>query len=87
MIIDYHKNFDKEFEKLTKNDKIKVVECIELFRKDKFNPKLRNHKLSGKYSNHRSISAGGDLRLHYREKGDKITIIFVSVGSHSELYG
>jgi mRNA-degrading endonuclease YafQ of YafQ-DinJ toxin-antitoxin module len=35
----------------------------------------------------RSISAGGDIRLHYYEKEpDHIVVVFVAIGSHSQLY-
>jgi len=32
-----------------------------------------------------SISAGGDIRLHYRILDDQ-TVLFVAVGSHGQLY-
>jgi addiction module RelE/StbE family toxin len=86
MIIEFHKNFVKQFSKLQKQEQVTVVQTLKLFEKDPFNLKLRNHRLKGKYSNFRSISASGDLRLHYFEEDDKITVLFVELGSHSQLY-
>jgi mRNA-degrading endonuclease YafQ of YafQ-DinJ toxin-antitoxin module len=35
----------------------------------------------------RSISAGGDVRLHYYKKEPAhIVVVFVAIGSHSQLY-
>ena len=86
MIIRFNKKFEKQFADLRKNEQKRVLAAIELFKKNPFDKKLRNHELEGKYSDYRSISAGGDIRLHYYEENDKITIVFVKVGSHSQLY-
>ena len=84
--IEYSKRFIKQFDQLRKNEKLRVIKTIELFRVDPFNKKLRNHQLLGEFDKYRSISAGGDIRLHYREKNDAITITFVAIGTHSQLY-
>lgn len=46
---------------------------------------FRNHSLKGEWIGHRSISIGGDLRLHYREL-EPAAALFVAVGTHSQLY-
>jgi addiction module RelE/StbE family toxin len=84
--IDYHSSFKKCYIKLSPKQKLKVQEAIGLFVEDPRNPKIRHHALTGKYKPQMSISAGGDLRLHYVDKGNGL-IAFVKVGSHSELYG
>ena len=86
MTIEFTKTFDKQFDKLRRNEQKRVIESIELFKVNPFAPQLRNHKLEGIYSKYRSISAGGDIRLHYLKKDDKITIVFVEIGTHSQLY-
>jgi addiction module RelE/StbE family toxin len=87
MKIDYHKNFSKQFEKLQQNEQKKVLETLKLFAKEPFAEQLRNHSLKGKLAKFRSISAGGDLRLHYYEKApEHVCVVFVAIGSHSQLY-
>jgi addiction module RelE/StbE family toxin len=80
-----HKNFEKQFSKLPAKRKEKVIEAIDQFIENPNTPKLRRHELSGNWAGHFSLSAGGDLRIHYRiissETGE-----FVAVGSHSQLY-
>ena len=88
MRIDYHKNFTKQFGKLQKNEQERVLNTLKLFEKNPFDEQLRNHPLKGKLSQFRSISSGGDLRLHYYEKEpNHVVVVFVAIGSHSQLYG
>jgi len=87
MNIEYHKNFTKQFEKLKRREQERVVIALQLFEKDPFAEQLRNHQLKGSLSQFRSISVGGDLRLHYYEKEpNHIVVVFVTIGSHSQLY-
>ena len=86
MKIELSKNFEKQFVKLRRNEQARVLACLKEFRVNPSLPALRNHALKGEYQGYQSISAGGDLRLHYYEKNDQITFVFVSVGSHSRLY-
>ena len=80
-----HKDFGKRYKKLTPSQKKKFKERRDLFLQDQFNPVLNNHSLKGKYTGYRSINITGDLRVIYTEKGNKV--IFVTVDSHSNLYG
>ena len=85
MIIQLHKNFKKQYEKLTDSQKRKFKERRDIFLQDEFHPILNNHALKGKYQGYRSINVSGDIRVIYRkESGD---VFFVSIGSHSKLYG
>jgi len=87
MRIEYHKNFTKQFEKLKRKEQEQVINSLKIFENKPFAEELRNHQLKGNLSQFRSISAGGDLRLHYYEKEpDHIVVVFVAVGSHSQLY-
>lgn len=85
MKADFQRSFDEQFKKLTSKQKIKVKQTLVLFLGNPEHPTLRNHPLKGEWSRFRSISAGGDLRLHYRTVDDE-TVLFVAVGSHSQLY-
>ena len=87
MKIEYYKNFIKQFEKLQRKEQERVLNTLKLFENNPFAEQLRNHKLRGSLSEFRSISAGGDLRLHYYEKEpNHIVVVFTAIGSHSQLY-
>jgi addiction module RelE/StbE family toxin len=87
MTIEYHKNFVKQFAKLQRKEQERALSALKLFEQEPFAEKLRNHQLQGELSQFRSISAGGDLRLHYYEKEpNHIVVVFAAVGSHSQLY-
>ena len=85
MIIRTTKKFDKQYAKLSQKSKVLFKSRVEVFKRDPFNTRLRNHALKGKYLGYRSIDIAGDLRALYYVKGDTI-IIFAFVGSHSQLY-
>ena len=85
MKAEYHKKFDKQFAKLPKSKRDKVIEAVDLFIDNPLDSKLRNHALTGEWAGFRSISVGGDLRLHL-EMIDDQTAFFVAVGTHSQLY-
>lgn len=85
MIADYSRQFIKQFRKLDTKTQLKVKKHIALFMKNPHAAKLRRHALTGEYSGHYSISAGGDLRLHFRYLSNDAAI-FTAVGSHAQLY-
>jgi len=88
MKIEYHKYFTKQFEKLQRKEQEHVLNTLKLFENKPFEEQLRNHRLKGELSRFRSISAGSDLRLLYYEKEpNHIIVVFVAIGSHSQLYG
>ena len=80
------KRFLKEFAKLPKATKRKAVAALELFTHDSTSSTLRNHALAGKWKNHFSIDITGDTRAIY-VKVESNVAYFVTIGSHSELYG
>jgi addiction module RelE/StbE family toxin len=86
MQVRFSPDFDKQFaQRLTARQQIKVLDTIEVFQDEPFNKDLRNHSLKGKWFGHRSISVGGDLRLHFQVL-DTTTAYFVAVGTHDQLY-
>ncbi len=85
MNIDFTKPFNKQFEKLPIKKQEQARSAVALFLQDAVAPSLRNHALKGEWLEYRSISAGGDLRLHFRVV-DTNTVLFVAVGTHSQLY-
>lgn len=85
MQIDTHKHFDKMWAKLSVKNKKQVLLALKILVEDRNNPKLRTHQLKGKYYPQFSISAGGDLRIHYLVIDDN-RVILILVGTHSQLY-
>ncbi len=85
MNVDFTKAFNKQFEKLPRKKQEQSSAAVALFLQDIAAPSLRNHALKGKWLGYRSISAGGDFRLHFKVIGQN-TVLFVAVGTHSQLY-
>lgn len=85
MIIRLHKNFKKQFNKLTESQKRKFRERRDVLLQDEFHPVLNNHALKGKYEGYRSFNVGGDLRAIFRKNSEEV--FFIAIGSHSRLYG
>ena len=79
-------NFKKSIKKLPKNIVDKFFERLELFKKDKFNPLLNNHKLHGEYDGSNSINITGNFRAVFKYL-DEYNVVFSDIGTHPELYG
>ena len=65
--------------------KVAFQEAYELFAEYLNHPALRNHILTGKYQDFRSIDVTKDWRALYRTEPERI--IFVALGTHETLYG
>ena len=85
MKIDFHKSFDKQAKNLQPAQKERLKTALRLFQTDPTHPDLYNHALNGKWRGHRSIAFGGDWRANYIQK-DADSVLFVAVGTHSQLY-
>lgn len=85
MTIKLHKNFIRQFDKLSAKNQKKVKERLKVFLKNPYDKRLNNHPLKGKYLNYRSINITGDLRAVYKYI-DENECIFVVLGTHSQLY-
>lgn len=81
----FSRTFDKQFKKLPLKTKTKVTDTIVAYLLEGPSPNHRIHGLKGEWRGHYSMSAGGDLRVHFRII-DKQEIMFVAAGSHSQLY-
>lgn len=87
--IDYSSKFNKQLKKSPLEIKIAFRNRLSIFIKDKFNPQLNNHALSGNLKGCRSINITGDWRAIYSENTDKNReklVIFELLGTHSQLY-
>ena len=85
MTIDFHKSFHKHAITLNPAQKKRLKEALLLFADEPYHPDPYNHPLTGEWTGFRSISFGGDWRAHYKIIDDT-TVLFVAVGTHSQLY-
>ena len=85
MDVDFTKPFNKQFKKLPPKKQSQAKTAVAVFLIDPATPSLRNHALKGEWLGYRSISAGGDFRLHFKIISQD-TVLFVALGSHSQLY-
>lgn len=85
MKIIFHKHFEKQFKKLSDNQKGVFYERLTLFNKDQFHNLLHNHPLRGNYTGYRSITIAGDLRALYKMI-QKEVFIFIAIDTHDHLY-
>ena len=85
MKIELHRNFLKDYSKYSQKIREKFKEKRNLFIQDSLHPLLNNHTLTGKYEGCRSINITGDIRAIFYVKPDS-GVVFINIGSHSELY-
>lgn len=85
MIIDFHRDFKKDLNKLPPSCKEQLYERINIFSKDPFHSILNNHQLHGKLKGRNSINITGDIRAIYEEVS-KNKVVFLEIASHSKLY-
>ena len=85
MIIEIHEKFKKQYKKLSTNEQKNFKERLEIFKRNKFDIILNNHRLKGKHKNYNSINITGDLRAIYKVNEDS-GYVFIKLGTHSQLY-
>ena len=85
--------FSKTFVKRLRALPVKRQRRVELALRDAMvdinRPGLNLHGLKGKLAWTYSISAGGDLRVHFEPQDESScpVALLITVGSHSQLYG
>lgn len=82
MKIIYSSKFAKEYKKLPQSVKMIAEQHEVIFRQNPYNPKLKTHKLKGKFKKFFSFSIGYKYRIIFEFSKDKNTIYFHSVGDH-----
>lgn len=85
MQIELHRNFLKAYRKIPKKIQEKFKEKRNLFIENNFHPLLNNHSVDPIYPNWRSIDITGDYRALFEIK-EKTIIVFMKIGTHSDLY-
>ena len=86
MFFIFKREFNKKHLKLSNEIKEKFEERLTLFNTEPNAQILNIHKLSGKYDGMWSINVTGDYRAIFDKKEDGV-IIFINIGTHSELFG
>jgi len=77
----YQKIFLKRFKRLPISIQQKVFEKEEIFRKDFFDPRLKTHKLHGRFKNCYAFSVDFEYRIIFDFDKNK-NVKFYSVGKH-----
>lgn len=86
MNIEYHRRFVKNFDKLDKATKRKVVAVLDVFKKNPTTPKLKNHKLSGHLKGKRAIRVDYGLRIVFEEFDGYTLVIMLKIDGHDRAY-
>lgn len=86
MRVSFHRDFRKDLDRLTPHQKRRVDQALELFENHPFDPQLKNHPLHGDLKGRRAIVAGDDLHLVFRQENNYDEVVFLSVGTHNQVY-
>lgn len=86
MEVRFHKKFVKDYSRLDLKIQRAFENRLQIFCTNPYHAKLSNHPLRGKWKGYRSINISGDFRVVYKEVNED-EVIFVTVGTHSQLYG
>ena len=79
-----HRSFLKKFKKLPPKIKDRFEERLNLFLTNPTDVVLNNHTVERAFPDCRSINITGDYRAIFKLEGD--TAIFITIGTHPELY-
>jgi addiction module RelE/StbE family toxin len=85
--IDFSKSFEKAYaRRIARNEKLKKAYTKRycLFAQGERGYPIHDHALTDSLAGKRAFSIGGDLRVIYIELSS--AIIFVDIGSHSQVY-
>ncbi len=86
----YSKKFNKSFDKLDKNHKVKKEELVfvinELANKRPLPVKYKDHQLKGDMNDTRECHVHNDILLLYYYNDDKLVLVAVDIGTHSQLF-
>ncbi len=88
MLVEFHSNFKKSYQKRIKNHsnlEKRFIQRLNLFKNDHSNPTLKNHKLTGSKNKYMSFSVTGDIRIIYLKLSSN-KALFLDIGSHNQVY-
>lgn len=78
--------FNKKYKKLNQNVKLKIDTALSKFIINPFDISLMNHNLQGKLKGFKSIKAGFDLRILFKEEKGYTLVIMIDLGKHDDIY-
>lgn len=87
--IQYHSNFKKDYKKIKKRacDEKLLLETINLLILNKPLPKkYKEHNLSGNYKGYKECHILPDWLLVYKIDNEKLILVLLRTGSHSNLF-
>lgn len=88
--IDFSSQFKRQLAKAPLKIKIAFYRRLDLFINQPHHPQLHNHSLRGRWDGYRSLNVTGDWRAIFSQKYErgqsKPTILFIALGTHSQLY-
>ena len=82
MEIIYYSKFEKQFNKLSREIKKLTLEKEEIFKIDPFDPRLKTHKLHGKFDGYLAFSINYNYRIIFSYTENKKDVKFHSIGTH-----
>ncbi len=82
----FHRDFEKQLNKLSSSTREKFYERLQLFLENPFHPQLHTHPLRGKHEGSYSINITGDIRAIYSVVTEDV-YEFGAIGTHHQLYG
>ena len=86
MRVDRTSQFKKSFKKADRKIQVATIKRLVLFAHATHHPLLNTHSLTGKWRGYYSINVTGDWRAIFRYSTDE-TVLFVELGTHSQLFG
>ena len=87
MQISFSVQIARKLKKIKKKDYhlyVKFKDCLVLLQKDKFDPRLRTHKLIGFSGDVWSFSVSKEIRVLFRKK--KEGLFLTDIGTYDEVY-
>ena len=78
--------FSASFRKLSRSDKRAVLEALEHFQANRYDPSLRDHPLGGGMAGWRALVVDADLRIVFAERNDYADVTLLRVGTHEDVY-
>lgn len=86
MQIEYSRRFVKELRRAPRKIQIAFRDRLIIFIEDPAHPLLRVHKLTGELGDFFSFNITGDWRAVYEKLENGEIILFIMLGTHSQLY-
>lgn len=84
--IEFASTFNRRLKKLNPQVKNKFTDLIVLFSENPFHSRLKTHKLTGQLKNRYAFSIAPNLRVIFKFIDNNQTALFISIGSHDQVY-